>query len=137
MKRLTVLFLTFLMTGLAFGTDYYISSQANFNTYRDATFSPGDNILFERGQVFTGMFYPNVLGTPGNVITISAYGSGDLPVINNNGVIHANGVSAGLYLLNTGYVEVSNLEITNNNGGNQAENLFGILVRADDIGVLH
>ena len=110
---------------LAIGADFHISTQADFDTYRQATFSPGDNILFERGKVFTGMFSPTTVGMPGNMITISTYGSGAKPIINNNGVFHphptrfvADGeeVSAGLLLFNAEYVEVNNLEITNNSG---------------------
>ena len=125
---------------LAIGADFNISTQADFDTYRQATFSPGDNILFERGKVFTGMFSPTTVGTPGNVITISTYGSGAKPIINNNGVIHPHPtrggevVSAGLLLFNAEYVEVNNLEITNNNGGDQTEDLMGIYVLGEDQG---
>ncbi|WP_145060461.1 hypothetical protein [Adhaeretor mobilis] len=128
---------------MAISADYHISTQADFDTYRQATFSPGDNILLERDKVFTGMFAPRAVGTPGNVITISAYGTGNKPIINNNGVIHnhpsrptsGDPVSAGLLLYNSEYVEVSNLEITNNNGGDQDDDdLMGIYVLGEDQG---
>ncbi|TWU27592.1 hypothetical protein Pla144_23690 [Bythopirellula polymerisocia] len=128
---------------LAICADYHISTQADFDTYKQATFSPGDNILFERGKVFTGMFAPTTVGNNGRVITISSYGTGAKPVINNNGVIHPhptrNGktVSAGVFLFNAEYVDVKNLEITNNNGGDQTENLFGIYVLGEDTGKYH
>ncbi|QDT00915.1 hypothetical protein [Adhaeretor mobilis] len=127
---------------LARGADFYISTQADFDTYRQATFSPGDNILLERGKVFTGMFAPRGVGSPANRITISAYGTGNKPIINNHGVVHphptrANGdpVSAGLLLYNSEYVTVSNLEITNNNGGTQEDvQSMGIYVLGEDRG---
>ena len=128
---------------IAVGADYFISTQADFDTYRQATFAPGDNILFERGKVFNGMFAPTAVGTANNVVTISAYGDGAKPVIHNNGVIHPHPtrsgatVSAGVLLFNSEYVEVRNLEITNNNGGNQSEDLFGIYVLGEDTGKYH
>ena len=100
-------------------------------------------MLFERGRVFDGMFAPTAVGAIGNPITISAFGTGDKPVINNNGVIHPHPtranrtISAGVFLFNAEYVHLNNLEITNNNGGNQTENLFGIYVLAEDTGRYH
>ena len=88
-----------------------------------------------------GMFSPTTVGTPGNVITISTYGSGANPVINNNGVIHPNPtrngevVSAGLLLFNAEHVEVNGLDITDNNGGDQDDDdLMGIYVLGEDQG---
>lgn len=128
---------------LALGTDYYISTQRHFDLYRQSTFAPGDNIYFERGKSFNGMFAPTAVGSSGNPITISAYGTGNKPVINNNGVIHPHPtrsgqtVSAGVLLFNSEYVHLNNLEITNNNGGNQTEDLFGIYVLGEDTGKYH
>jgi len=129
---------------LASAADYYISSQADFDNHRQATFAPGDNIYFERGKVFEGMFAPNVVGEEGNVITVTAYGEGARPVINNNGVLHPHPtrdgatVSAGVLLFNAEYVELSQLEITNNNGGDQDDDvLMGIYVLAEDTGKYH
>ena len=59
---------------LACGAEILISTQADFNAYREATLAPGDSVRFERGRVFTGMFAPRAVGTPGNVITITAFG---------------------------------------------------------------
>ncbi len=128
---------------LAHSTDFLISTQADFDSYREANFQPGDNILLERGKVFTGMLAPNAVGTVENVITISAYGDGPKPIINNNGVIHphpvraSSTVSAGILLFNAEYVELSSIEVTNNNGGDQTEDLFGIYVLAEDTGKAH
>ena len=35
----------------AIGADYHISTQAEFDAYRQATFSPGDNIFFVHRHV--------------------------------------------------------------------------------------
>lgn len=123
--------------------DYYISTQSDFDTYDRATFAPGDNVYFERGKVFNGMFAPKVVGSVRQPIKISAYGTGNKPVINNNGVIHPHPtrggatVSAGVLLFNSEYVELRDLEVTNTNGGNQPEDLFGIYVLGEDTGKYH
>ena len=129
-------------TGLA--NDFFITTQAQFDALRQATFAPGDNVLFMRGRVFNGMFAPTAVGASGNPITISAFGTGDRPVIQNNGVIHPHPtranrtISAGVFLFNAEYVHVNNLEITNNNGGDQEQDdLFGIYVLAEDTGRYH
>lgn len=124
--------------------DFYISSQRDFNAFYNATFSPGDNIYFEKGKVFTGMFAPTVVGTESNPINISTFGSGNKPIINNQGVLHSHPtrpsetISAGVFLFNPEYARVSGLEITNNNGGDQdGDNLFGIYVLSEDTGKYH
>jgi len=136
--------MTLLQPSLAMAEDFFISTQADFDRYRQATFAPGDRILFERRQTFEGMFAPTVVGTSAQPITISTFGTGTSPRINNNGVIHPHPtrsgatVSAGVFLYNPDYVTVSNLEITNNNGGDQDdESLFGILVLSEDTGRRH
>ena len=136
--------MTLLQPSLAMAEDFFISTQADFDRYRQATFAPGDRILFERRQTFEGMFAPTVVGTSAQPITISTFGTGTSPRIDNNGVIHPHPtrsgatVSAGVFLYNPDYVTVSNLEITNNNGGDQDdESLFGILVLSEDTGRRH
>ena len=77
-------------------TDYYVKNGGNdsANGLSDAnawetiakvnasTFSPGDSILFNRGDTWTGTsLRPPSDGSSGNVITFSQYGSGNLPVI--------------------------------------------------------
>ena len=125
------------------GEDFYISTQAQFDALRQANLGPGTNVFFERGKVFNGMFAPNAVGAPGDPVTISAFGTGDKPVIENNGVSYphptraSRTISAGVFLFNAEYVHVNNLEITNNNGGNQEEDLFGIYVLAEDTGRYH
>ncbi|MCP4044615.1 MAG: hypothetical protein GY732_01330, partial [Gammaproteobacteria bacterium] len=131
------------ITAQVYGADFLISSQTDFDTYREATFQPGDSILLERGRVFTGMLAPETVGTAENLITISSFGDGPKPIINNNGVIHPHPVragatvSAGILLFNAEYVELSNIEVTNNNGGDQDEDLFGIYVLSENTGKAH
>ena len=142
LRAILVLFCWVCASSTGLGDDFFISTQAQFDELRDATFAPGDNVLFERGRVFNGMFAPTAVGAAGNPITISAFGTGDKPVINNNGVIHPHPtranrtISAGVFLFNAEYVHLNNLEITNNNGGNQTADLFGIYVLAEDTGCL-
>ena len=108
--------------------------------YSNASFGPGDNILFERGRSFNGQFAPRANGADGNLVTISAFGEGARPIINNNGVVHAHPTragattSAGILLFNSEYVEVSGLEITNNNGTVQEIQSHGIHVLGEDLG---
>ena len=135
---------TWLQPSLAMAEDFFISTQEDFDRYRQAIFSPGDRILFERAHTFDGMFAPTVVGTSAQPITISTFGTGQPPRIDNHGIIHPHPtrsnatVSAGIFLLNPEYVTVKNLEITNNNGGDQdGESLFGILVRSEDTGKHH
>ncbi|MEO8209488.1 MAG: hypothetical protein ABI840_02920 [bacterium] len=44
-------------------------------------FLPGDQILFERGDVFAGPLNITKSGTAGNYITFGSYGSGNMPVL--------------------------------------------------------
>ena len=94
--------LLFLLPFILFGitanaTNYYISANGNdanngisistpwkslnkLNSYF-SLLKPGDNILFNRGDVFYGNIMVNKSGTAGSPITIGAYGSGADPVI--------------------------------------------------------
>lgn len=108
--------------------EYRIDSQEQFEALREASFSPGDTILFKEGLAFDGMFSPSGNGTEGAPITIRTYGDGSRPVINANGQ-H----TAGLLLKNASYWEVNGLEITNTDGTNGDQGtLFGIYVLAEN-----
>ena len=117
-RSILVLFCWLCASSIGLGEDFLISTQAEFDALRQATFAPGDNVLFERGRVFNGMFAPTAVGASGNPIPISAFGTGNKPVIQNNGVIHPHPtranrtVSAGVLLFNAEYVHLNNLEIT-------------------------
>jgi len=110
------------------GSVYHIATQTDFDTYKNATFAPGDQILFQRGAIFNGMFAPQGSGLPGRPIVIASYGSGPMPIINGLGAPN----TAAILLHNVEQWEVHNLEATNTDGSdtNQGK-LFGILVLLD------
>ena len=132
-----------LLTTDAHSADYFISTQADFDTHRNATFAPGDNIFFERGKSFSGMFSPTTVGAPGNPITISTFGAGSRPVINNGGVFHPHPtragetISAGVLLFNAEYTELRGLEVMNATPSGQNAAHFGIYVLGEDTGKYH
>ena len=82
--RLACLFATLFIAPAALGAEYRISTQEDFDLHREATLSPGDRVLFERGKEFTGMFAPVAVGAPDGVITITTFGEGPRPVIHNH-----------------------------------------------------
>ncbi len=63
------------------------------------------------------MLYPKGSGVAGNPIVIDAYGTGNLPLINGQGkyynVLKNDRVDAAVYLNNSSYVTIKNLEVTN------------------------
>lgn len=71
------------------------------------TFLPGDQILFESGQVWYGQLQPKGSGEEGKPIILSSYGGREKPVIN---IGKAEG--AGIRLFNQSWWEISNMEIT-------------------------
>lgn len=95
MKRL--LFLILLLPLLVSGTNYYVSNTGNDSNTGTTTsapwrtiskvntifssLSPGDNILFKRGDTFVGELVISRSGTSGARIVIGAYGSGADPII--------------------------------------------------------
>ena len=89
---LTVLFLFFLLFGSA--TNYYVSNSGNdsnpgtelqpwatINKVNSTSFSPGDRILFKKGDTFYGSLTIRNSGSSGNPITFGAYGTGEKPII--------------------------------------------------------
>ncbi len=113
----------FLMLGspaLAAGTSYYVNCAAasdgngsstspwnNLTTVNSKTFAPGDSLLFNRGTTCVGSFVFSSSGTSANRITIGAYGTGALPVIDGTGQNRA------VKLLDTSYVTMQDLEVKN------------------------
>ena len=67
---------------------------------------PGDTVLFNGGQTFTGELDSAVAGTSGNVITYGSYGTG-------TATINASGNNYGLNLTAPSYTTVTNLNIEN------------------------
>ena len=104
----------------AAGTSYYIdcsaatngsSTQASpWNSLSNVSsyaFAAGDQVLFKRGTVCNGSLLFQRSGASGSPITLSAYGSGALPIINGAGQ------PVAVKLNNTSYVTIKNLEIKN------------------------
>jgi hypothetical protein len=95
-----------------------------------ATFLPGDSVLFQGGATFTGslVFGPADAGTPTNPITISSYGD-DRASINAQ---HGTGIS----LHDTQGFDIENLNIYGS--GLSSNNGFGIYCSNDlQTGTLH
>ena len=130
------------------GTDYYLDtdggSDLNSGTASDqawatlakantGSYGPGDRILLQRGDAFTGkLFLDGVSGTEDDPIVIATYGEGAKPLID------AAGYLAGVQIQNSHYVEASDLEITADGGvtvdGSARDQRYGVLVRALDGG---
>ena len=95
-----------------------------------ATFQPGNAVCFKAGGTWTGQLAPRSSGSATAPFVIDQYGTGNKPRI-------AAGTAdlQALLLLNVQYVEVNNLEITNNKGA--PGDFRGISVRGRDVGVLN
>lgn len=52
-----------------------------------ATFLPGDQILFKKGEEWREQLRPPTSGTPGNPITFGAYGAGNNPILNGSDIV--------------------------------------------------
>lgn len=91
---------------------------ASINRVNAQPLNPGDKVLFARGSRFTGSLQPRGSGTPEAPLSLGAYGSGPLPVIDGAGQEEA------VRLFNQQYWNVDSLDIT---GGRQ----YGIFVSGD------
>ncbi len=121
----------------ASGTVYYVDSVSGNDTFSGTsssspwqsltkvngiTFQPGDKILLKRGSAWNGYLYPKGSGVQGNPITISAYGEGNLPLINGNGLQYTGSgypfvseqcIDAPMYLRAQNYWTIEYIEVTN------------------------
>jgi len=70
------------------------------------TFVAGDSIFLARGTSCNGSLQPKGSGTSGSPITIDAYGTGALPIVNGGSTNNA-----AVYLNNQQYLQINNLEI--------------------------
>gem|GEM_PF-1725016 len=93
----------------------------SLSTVNSTTFGQGDSILFKRGTTCSGMLSPKGSGASGSPITIGAYGTGALPIIDGG----TN--QAAIKLINQSYWRIQNIETKNGNP-------FGILITADTAG---
>lgn len=76
---------------------------SNVNAY---TFSAGNSLLLARGTTCNGSLQPQGSGTSASPITIDAYGTGALPIVNAGSTS-----TAAVYLNNQQYWQISDLEI--------------------------
>jgi len=79
------------------------NSLSDVNTH---TFVAGDSLFLARGSTCSGSLQPQGSGTSGSPITIDAFGTGALPIINAG-----SASNAAAYLNNQQYWTISDLEI--------------------------
>jgi len=104
----------------------------NFTAVNAATFGPGAQILFKRGDTFIGKLELNGNGVAGNPILISAYDSGDKPLL--QGAWDSREV---ILLTDNEGIEIRNLRLSNfnDNPANVLQNRHGInMVTPEDAG---
>jgi hypothetical protein len=140
-----LLLFTFLLPCALSARDFYLDSangddadrgtspEAAWKTLEkvnETPFKPGDTLHLKRGGIWFGQLKPRGSGAPGNPIVVRDYGSGNLPLIDGNGVVG----EAVVYLHNQEYIEIHNLEIVNDA---EAEgDRRGVWVSGSNIGVL-
>lgn len=96
----------------------------------EVVLQPGDHVYLESGSVFNGYIHlREVNGTEEDPIIITSYGEGKMPLINGNGEgiwyqdyvqamdnpghVNKGYVSSTILFYDSNYIEMSNLEITN------------------------
>jgi len=150
---------------LCLATDYYVNTSGSdtnpgtqalpwqtINNVNSTTFGPGDEILFQGGQTFTGplIFTATSAGTAANPIVVSSYGTGLATISSTSdgiditdtqgfsisglvitGVNHNTNTGRGIYLLNdlAGNVKLGPITIdsvTVNNFGYDGISIYGL-----------
>lgn len=120
---------------------------ASLDKVNSTTFTPGDTILFQRGDVWTGLLWPKGSGSEDAPITIGAYGeSTSRPLIQGNSWCNDDGddlenlvFNTAVFFYNQQYWEITSLEITNRIAGDTSEDhikKYGILIMGKDAGTL-
>lgn len=126
------------------GTTYYVDcahgSDSNLGTSPGraweslnrasaVTYRPGDRVLLRRGTACDGVFAPHGSGTPGEPITVGAYGRGGKPQINGEGA------RAAVFLDNVQGWELHDLDITDTGAPTTTDRRAGVLVLLTDYGI--
>ncbi len=88
-------------------------------------FLPGDEILFEKGGVWSGSLWMSSSGEKDAPITVASYGAGSKPTINGDGA------NTAIYLHNQEYVTIRDLEVTNRG---ESSWRYGVYVSAYNAG---
>ncbi len=123
-KKIVCLMTLVLMLGLsstALATDYYVSPSGDdsnpgtspstawqtIDKVNSVSFSAGDSILFEAGEMFIGSLYFDAsdAGTATNPVTVSSYGSGG-----DGRATISSGTSDGLYAYDCAGFDVTDLK---------------------------
>jgi hypothetical protein len=94
----------------------------------NSTFLPGDSILFACGSVFHGQLTINTQGSDKRLIVFNSYGTGAKPIIATDGKFEE-----AVFLYNSSYVTIENLEITNT-GMKRKANRKGVFLLLDNYG---
>jgi hypothetical protein len=89
------------------GTGSQASPWNSLSSVNAAAFGPGDSILFARGTTCTGALHPAGSGSATATITVDAYGTGALPVIDDSTAADP----AAVALTDQSYWDIQNLEI--------------------------
>src|SRR3989339_90090 len=143
-KKLTVAVFVLLFLGVGKSVNaatYYVATAGNDNCTGTAqtigisgncawktlakvngrTFSPGDSILFKRGDTWNERLLIPSSGTTGNPITFGAYGTGNKPVFDGTGVTLPlnHGLIRGE---NKNYITLENIRVQNVGIGKVQEN---------------
>ena len=144
-KRIFVILVSFFLLACEAQDDnstVYITTQADFDQYKSAEFTPGTKILFAAGKSFDGQFAPTGSGTKEHPIKLTAYHPGSKKAlwdpIDNKPIINGHGkVNSPFFLYNGANWEINNLELTNTNGsdGDQGD-LRGIYIVAENAGIV-
>ncbi|MDA3824110.1 MAG: right-handed parallel beta-helix repeat-containing protein [Bacteroidales bacterium] len=127
----------FVLPHLAIASTYYVDATSGSNDNNGRTeetawrtvskingysFSPGDSILFKRGETWNEqLLIPSSGSASGGTITFAAYGSGDKPVFDGTGFSLElyHGMIRGS---NMSYVKIKNLRVQNVGIGNALNN---------------
>jgi hypothetical protein len=128
LNRYLVVLVVLLLTLTAQATTYYVNSSTGDDSksgtststpwktlakVNATSFSPGDAILFNRGDSWEGTLTVKNSGTSGNPITYGAYGSGDKPILYGSEVITGwTKYSGNIYKANY-YTAISQVFISN------------------------
>jgi len=93
--------------------------------------TPGSQVLFKTGTVYSGRFMPQGSGDEGKLIVVDMYGEGKRPRINAEGKY-----PEAILLQNVEYYEISNLEVTNFEPMREAGRK-GVHLTLNNFGVAH
>lgn len=138
-KLVTYILLLFCLSSTAQNKAYYINHTGNdandglsiasawltLSNINSINFKPGDKILLEGDQLFTGNIQidANDAGTAVNPVTISSYGTGKATINAMN--------AAGIYISNAGGIRISNLIIKGDGSAHDGVDVFVNQTTAD------